>query len=58
MEGCAAVDIEAQRAIQLGELPISVFTNEAIIADHLAHNRAIFLRGHCTDHFSDVGVPA
>ena len=41
--GLEAVDIQAQRPVEFGELPIGMFSNQAIIADHLAHNRAIFL---------------
>ena len=41
--GLKAVDIQAQRSIQLGELPIGEFPDEAIIADHLTHDLSIFL---------------
>ena len=41
--GLKAVDIQAQRTVELGQLTVGVFSHEAIIADHLAHNNAIFL---------------
>jgi len=41
--GLKAVDIQAQRSIQFGELSIGKFPDEAIIADHLTHDLSIFL---------------
>src|SRR5690349_22920616 len=41
--GLKTVHIQAQRPVELGQLPIGLFSNEAVIAHHLAHNGAIFL---------------
>ena len=49
--GLEAIDIQAQRSIEFRELPISMFTNEPIIADHLADNRSIFLLYKALIHF-------
>ncbi len=42
--GLEALDIQAQGSVQFAELPVRMFPNQAIIADHLADNRSVFLR--------------
>jgi hypothetical protein len=43
MEGSAAVDVHAEPTVEFGELPVGLFPNQAIVADHLTHDRSIFL---------------
>ena len=55
--GLKAIDIQAQRPVEFGELPIGIFAGQAIVAYHLAHNRPILLLQN-TGRFSGTGVPA
>jgi hypothetical protein len=41
--GLEAIDIQAQSSIEFRQLPIGVFSDEAIITHHLTDNRSILL---------------
>jgi hypothetical protein len=43
MDGSATIHIDPQRSVEFGQLAIGQLTREAIIANHLPNNLAVFL---------------